>query len=91
LGNTLDSEQIEANYEGGVLTVVIPVAEQAKPRRIEVSVGSDNKQLSASTVSRPARSHRETSVPVVPIERVGRLTVQVRHFECVGLRKLDRQ
>jgi HSP20 family protein len=50
LGKTLDSERIEATYEGGVLTVVIPVAEQAKPRRIEVSVGSDNKQLSASTV-----------------------------------------
>ena len=50
LGKTLDSERIEANYEGGVLTVVIPIAEQAKPRRIEVSVGSDNKQLSASKV-----------------------------------------
>lgn len=48
LGKTLDSERIEATYEGGVLTVAIPVAEQAKPRRIEVSVGSDQKQLSAS-------------------------------------------
>lgn len=48
LGKTLDSERIEANYEGGVLTVAIPVAEQAKPRRIEVSVGSDQKQLSTS-------------------------------------------
>ncbi len=48
LGKTLDSERIEANYEGGVLTVAIPIAEQAKPRRIEVSVGSDQKQLSTS-------------------------------------------
>jgi len=48
LGKTLDSERIEASYERGVLTVVIPVAEQAKPRRIEVSVGSDHKQLSTS-------------------------------------------
>jgi len=48
LGKTLDSERIEANYEGGVLTVVIPVAEQAKPRRIEVAVGSDHKQLATS-------------------------------------------
>jgi HSP20 family protein len=48
LAKTLDVERIEANYEGGVLTVVIPVAEQAKPRRIEVNVGQDNKQLSAS-------------------------------------------
>lgn len=48
LGKTLDSERIEANYEGGVLTVAIPVAEQAKPRRIEVNVGSDQKQISPS-------------------------------------------
>ena len=48
LGKTLDAERIEANYEAGVLTVAIPVAEQAKPRRIEVSVGSDHKQISAS-------------------------------------------
>jgi HSP20 family protein len=48
LGKTLDSERIEASYEGGVLTVAIPVAEQAKPRRIEVSVGADHKQLVTS-------------------------------------------
>jgi HSP20 family protein len=50
LGKTLDSERIEASYEGGVLTVAIPVAEQAKPRRIEVAVGSDHKQLATSPV-----------------------------------------
>src|ERR1700759_4354750 len=50
LGKTLDSERIEASYEGGVLTVAIPVAEQAKPRRIEVAVGSDQKQLATSAV-----------------------------------------
>jgi HSP20 family protein len=48
LGKTLDSERIEASYEGGVLTVAIPVAEQAKPRGIEVAVGSDQKQLATS-------------------------------------------
>jgi HSP20 family protein len=48
LGKTLDSERIGASYEGGVLTVAIPVAEQAKPRRIEVSVGSDHKQLATT-------------------------------------------
>jgi HSP20 family protein len=50
LGKTLDSERIEASYEGGVLTVAIPVAEQAKPRRIEVSVGSDHRELATATV-----------------------------------------
>ncbi len=37
LGDTLDPERLEARYEHGVLTVTIPVAEQAQPRRIEVS------------------------------------------------------
>lgn len=31
-----DMEQIEANYDGGVLTVKIPKGEQAKARRIEI-------------------------------------------------------
>jgi HSP20 family protein len=48
LGRTLDAERIEANYEAGVLTVVIPVAEQAKSRRIEVNVGSDQRELATS-------------------------------------------
>jgi HSP20 family protein len=48
LGRTLDSGRIEAHYDDGVLTVAIPVAEQAKPRRIEVSNGSSEKTESAS-------------------------------------------
>ena len=36
LGESLDSSRIEANYDAGVLTVTVPVAEQAKPRRIEI-------------------------------------------------------
>jgi len=39
LGEGLDPEQIEASYDNGVLTVAIPVAQQAKPRRVEVSSG----------------------------------------------------
>ena len=37
LSDTLDSDRIDASYEQGVLTLTIPVAEQTKPRRIEVS------------------------------------------------------
>ena len=37
LGDLLDVDRIEANYENGVLTLSIPVAEQAKPRRIEIT------------------------------------------------------
>lgn len=39
LGETLDIERIEASYDQGVLTITIPVAEQARPRRVEVSSG----------------------------------------------------
>jgi HSP20 family protein len=39
LGDTLDTERIQANYEAGVLTLRIPVAEQAKPRKIEITGG----------------------------------------------------
>src|SRR3954453_19486567 len=40
LGDNLDTEHIEAGYDGGVLTLKIPVAEHAKPRKIEI--GSSN-------------------------------------------------
>lgn len=39
LGDTLDTGKMEATYENGVLQVTMPVAEQAKPRRIQVSGG----------------------------------------------------
>lgn len=38
LGDGLASDQIDAAYNDGVLTVSIPVAEQAKPRKISVEV-----------------------------------------------------
>ena len=44
LGETLDAERLEAHYENGVLTIKIPVAEQAKPRRVEVVAGSAPRQ-----------------------------------------------
>jgi len=37
LGDNLDLEKIEASYEGGVLRLLVPVAEKAKPRRIEIA------------------------------------------------------
>lgn len=36
LGEGLDTEAIEAGYDHGVLTISIPVAETAKPRKIRV-------------------------------------------------------
>ena len=37
LGDNLDLDRIEARYDAGVLRLSVPVAERAKPRRIEVS------------------------------------------------------
>jgi HSP20 family protein len=37
LGDNLDLEKLEASYEDGVLRLRVPVAERAKPRRIEVT------------------------------------------------------
>jgi HSP20 family protein len=48
LGDNLDLEHIEASYEAGVLRLRVPVAEKAKPRKVEVSVGSTKGQPSIS-------------------------------------------
>jgi HSP20 family protein len=37
LGDSLDTENVKAGYADGVLTLRIPVAERAKPRKIEIS------------------------------------------------------
>ena len=39
LGENLDTDKIEAAYDAGVLRLTIPVAEKAKPRKIEISSG----------------------------------------------------
>ncbi len=47
LGTNLDTGNIHADYEAGVLTLAIPVAEQAKPRRIEVTTRSERQELNS--------------------------------------------
>jgi HSP20 family protein len=47
LGDNLDLERIEAHYDGGVLRLTIPVAERAKPRRIEISAGEERTAIEA--------------------------------------------
>jgi HSP20 family protein len=48
LGDTLDADRIEASYNAGVLTLTIPIAEQAKPRKIAIAnTDSGQKQLNA--------------------------------------------
>jgi HSP20 family protein len=40
LGEQLDAERLTADYAFGVLSVAIPVVESAKPRKVEVGVGT---------------------------------------------------
>lgn len=44
LGDTLDTENIAASYDTGVLTLRIPVAEQAKPRKIMINGAAEERQ-----------------------------------------------
>jgi HSP20 family protein len=47
LSDTLDPEGITADYDSGVLTLRIPVAEKAKPRKIAISHSDSRKQIQA--------------------------------------------
>jgi HSP20 family protein len=42
LGENLDGDRIEARYDNGVLTLTVPVAEQAKPRKVEITTGGQS-------------------------------------------------
>ena len=47
LGENLDTDAIEASYGGGVLRLTIPVAEKAKPRRIQITSDDEKKAINA--------------------------------------------
>jgi HSP20 family protein len=47
LGDTLDADQIHASYDAGVLTLRIPIAERAKPRKISVEHKPEQKSINA--------------------------------------------
>jgi HSP20 family protein len=50
LGESLDTDRVEASCDRGVLTITIPVAEGSKPRRIEIGSGRSNaKAIEAMT------------------------------------------
>jgi HSP20 family protein len=44
LGDSLDTDHIKADYDAGVLTLRIPVREEAKPRKIEISAGQNTRK-----------------------------------------------
>ncbi len=51
LGDNLDLQRIEAGYEAGVLRLVVPVAERAKPRKIKIGARSDDNSDEAAALT----------------------------------------
>jgi HSP20 family protein len=47
----VDAERVAAQYADGVLTVVLPVAEQAKPRRIEIKPAARGEQPEQTSIN----------------------------------------
>lgn len=54
LGDGLDGEHLEADYHDGVLTLRIPVAEKAKPRKIAVGSRATSPEAIETTTSSSA-------------------------------------
>ena len=54
LGDSVDADNISATYHNGVLTLSIPIAEKAKPRRIEVSAPADQTVIETNPQSAEA-------------------------------------
>ncbi len=54
LGDSLDAERIEASYENGVLTVRLPVADKAKPRKVAITNGTGEAKSIETTSSSAA-------------------------------------
>lgn len=66
LGYGVDLERIQANYSDGVLTLTIPVVEEARTRKIAVQHGDEQKSLtegsSAQTVQGEVAEQREPAM-----------------------------
>jgi HSP20 family protein len=52
LGETLDTDNIDASYADGVLTLRVPVAERAKPRRVPINTESRQTAIGTGAESR---------------------------------------
>jgi HSP20 family protein len=51
LGESLDADRIAADYRNGVLTLRLPVAEAAKPRKVEIQAGDGNGDSKPEAIS----------------------------------------
>ena len=51
LGDALGTARVEAAYDAGVLTLRIPVAEKAKPRKIQIAGGATQRLASSEATA----------------------------------------
>jgi HSP20 family protein len=52
LGDTLDADRLDAAYADGVLTLRIPIAERAKPRRVPITTATTANQVDVGVEDR---------------------------------------
>jgi len=64
LGESLDTDHIRAGYDAGVLVLRIPIAERAKPRKIEIATGTSARTIEAhSSVAAGGETPNEEQAP----------------------------
>lgn len=51
LSDRVDTSKVEATYNAGVLMVTLPMREEAKPRKVEISGESNREAIEATTAS----------------------------------------
>jgi HSP20 family protein len=77
VGRGLDLDAITASYADGVLSLTIPVAEEARPRRIEVTTGGTPATIEAVAVPGPcARRWRRQAVGTASDARTVRVAAR---------------
>lgn len=62
LGDTLDTEKVQASYQSGVLRLEIPVAEKSKPRKITVQAADEQKAVTATERQQTEAADQQQSV-----------------------------
>jgi HSP20 family protein len=62
VGDTLDTSKVEASYDRGVLTVTIPVAETAQPRKVDIA-GTEGKPEAIQAESTEATASPAPNAP----------------------------
>jgi HSP20 family protein len=84
LGDTLDTERVQASYRDGVLRLTIPVAERAKPRRIEIGQESSGDDRTISSTASGGSSQQDGEDSRARVDQQARERSEHRTPEPVG-------